>query len=217
MPVLDGFITILPVTFSTLTIALVLLVLVSEHGLRSGVALVTGWFLGAWAVLVLAMQGVVSFAPASERGLPPWAELGVGVVAIAIGGYVLVRIRAGSGQGQSRLASAANVLSPIRSVGLGFALSGLSPRQWIFLVPAAALFSASTVPAPVVVLPLAGAALASLGVAAPVALALAVRRRDPRVMTRAHEWWLRHGDAVGAWAAVVVGVVLIVSALAAIR
>lgn len=217
MPVLEGFVTILPVTFSTLTIALVLLVLVSEHGLRSGAALVAGWFVGAWAVLVLAMLGVVRFAPRSDRGLPPWAELGVGVVAIAIGGYVLVRNRAGAGRGTSRLASAADVLSPVRSAALGFALSGLSPRQWIFLVPAAALFSAGTVPAPVVVLPLAGAALASLGVAAPVGLAVVVRRRDPRVMTRAHEWWLRHGDAVGACAAVVVGVVLVASALVALR
>lgn len=217
MPVLEGFITILPVTFSTLTIALVLLVLVGEHGLRSGVAMVAGWFVGAWAVLVLAMLGVVNLAPDSERGLPPWAELGVGVVAIVIGAYVLVLNRRGASRGQSRMASAANALSPARSAGLGFALCGLSPRQWVFLVPAAALFSASALPASVVAFPLAGAALASMGVAAPLGLAVAVRRRDEQAMHRAQAWWLRHGDAVGAVAAVLVGVVLIVSAGAALR
>lgn len=215
MPVLEGLVTILPVTFSTLTIALVLLVLVSENGLRSGVAMVAGWFAGAWAVILLAMLGVVSFAPDSGRGLPPWAELGVGAVAVGIGGYVLVRNSTGSRPTRSRMASAADVLRPARSAGLGFALCGLSPRQWIFLVPAAALFSASALPAPVLVLPLAGAGVASLGVAAPVGLTIAVRRRNPHVLHTARDWWLRHGDTVGAVAAILVGVVLIVSALAA--
>lgn len=217
VPVLEGFVTILPVTFSTLTIALVLLVLVGENGLRAGLALVAGWFVGAWAVLLLAMMGALTFVPDASRGLPASVELAVGVAAIVIGGYVLVRMRTRTTEreGQSRMASAADALTPVRSGGLGFALAGLSPRQWIFLVPAAALFSASTAPAPVVVLPLVGAGVASLGVMAPVGLTFVVRRRDPGAMTTAREWWLRNGDAVGALAAILVGVVLIVSALAA--
>lgn len=217
VPVVEGFVTILPVTFSTLTIALVLLILVGEHGLRSGLALVVGWFVGAWAVLVLAMMGTLTFVPDSERGLPPPVEMGVGVLAIVIGAYVLLRLRTRpDDDGQpSRMAAAARAMTPVRSSGLGFALAGLSPRQWIFLVPAAALFSASALPASAVVLPLAGAGVASLGVAAPVGLTLVVRRRDPQALTAAREWWLRNGDAFGAVAAVVVGIVLIVSALAA--
>jgi hypothetical protein len=196
---------------------LVLLVLVGEHGLRSGLALVVGWFVGAWAVLVLAMMGALSFVPDSERGLPPLVELAVGVLAVGIGAYVLLRLRTRPDDQvePSRMAVAARAMTPVRSSGLGFALAGLSPRQWIFLVPAAALFSASPLPASAVVLPLAGAGVASLGVAAPVGLALVVRRRDPQALTAAREWWLRKGDAVAAVAAVLVGVVLIVSALAA--
>lgn len=217
MPVLEGFVTILPVTFSTLTIALVMLVLVGNHGVRSGVALVVGWFIGAWMVLLLAMVGTLTLAPRSDHGLSPAIELAVGVLALIIGGYVLVRVRTrkGAGAGQSRMAAAADALTPVRSGGLGFALSGLSPRQWVFLVPAAALFSVSTLPAAALVLPLAGAGVATLGVAAPVGLTLAARRRDPQTIPAARQWWLANGDVVGAVAALVVGVVLIVSAFAA--
>jgi hypothetical protein len=206
------------VTFSTMSIALALLVILGEHGVRSGAALVGGWFVGAWTVLVVAMMGTLSFVPSPRGGLSPRAELAVGVLAILVGAVVLIRLRvqpSAAGVGQSRLALVADVLSPVRSGGLGFALVGLSPRQWVFLVSAAALFSASAIPASLVLLPVAGAGLASVGVAAPIALSLVLGRRDRGVMIRARQWWLRYGDHVGAWAAVVVGIVLIASALRA--
>jgi hypothetical protein len=213
--VFDGIVTILPVTASTLSVALVLLVLVSDHGLRSGLTLVGGWFVGAWAVLVLAMLGLLSFVPDTSGGLSPAVQLLVGLVAIGIGAYVLVRLRTrpdAAGREQARVARLADHLTPVRSGALGFALVGLSPRQWVFLVPAAALFTASSVPAPVLSLPLVGAAVASLGVAAPIALVLVVGRRQADALPRARAWWLRHGDQVGAVVALGVGVLFLVAA-----
>jgi threonine/homoserine/homoserine lactone efflux protein len=216
MGVTDGLLAILPVTASTLTIALVLLVLLNDQGLRAGVTLVSGWFAGAWAVLLLAMVGVLTFVPSARDGMTPSVQLAVGVVSLGIGSYILWRVRrhgASSSNDQARMARLADSLTPARSGALGFALAGLSPRQWVFLVPAAATFAASSVPASVVVLPLAGAGVATLGVGAPVALAAAVRRRRPDILHQVRRQWLRHGEAVGGGAAVVIGLLFLYAAV----
>ncbi|MGB9374662.1 MAG: GAP family protein [Jiangellales bacterium] len=215
MAIFDGLVTILPVTASTLTIALVLLILVGKGGVRSGAALVVGWFVGAWAVLLLAMLGVLTFVPQASDGLTPTVQAVIGVVAITLGLAVLVRRRvrpqAGSRE-QARLATLADSLSPRRSLVLGFVLAGASPRQWLFLVPAATLFTQADVTGGVVVLPVLGALVATLGVATPVVVALAVRRRRPLALEQARAWWVGQGDLVGAGAATVVGVLFVIAA-----
>lgn len=215
MAIFDGLVTILPVTASTLTIALVLLILVGKGGVRSGAALVVGWFVGAWAVLLLAMLGVLTFVPQASDGLTPTVQAVIGAVAITLGLAVLVRRRvrpqAGSRE-QARLATLADSLSPRRSLVLGFVLAGASPRQWLFLVPAATLFTQADVTGGVVVLPVLGSLVATLGVATPVVVALAVRRRRPLALERARAWWVRQGDLVGAGAATVVGVLFVIAA-----
>ncbi|MGA7689130.1 MAG: GAP family protein [Jiangellales bacterium] len=215
MPIIDGLVTILPVTASTLTIALVLLVLVGKGGVRSGAALVVGWFGGAWAVLLLAMLGALTFVPQASDGLTPTVQAVIGAVAIALGLAVLVRRRVrpqATSREQARLATLADSLSPRRSLVLGFVLAGASPRQWLFLVPAATLFTQTDVTGGVVVLPVLGALVASLGVATPVVVALAVRRRRPLALEHARAWWVRRGDLVGAGAATVVGGLFLIAA-----
>jgi hypothetical protein len=215
MPIFDGLVAILPVTASTLSIALVLVTLVGKGGIRSGTALVVGWFVGAGAVLVLAMLGALTFLPQSSDGLTPPVQAVIGVVALVLGLAVLVRRRVSpeaSSRQQARLATLADSLSPRRSLALGVVLVGGSPRQWVFLVPAATLFTQAEVTGGVVLLPLTGAFVATVGVAAPVAVALAVRRRRPGALLHARAWWLLHGDLVGAGAAVVVGVLFVLGA-----
>lgn len=213
MALVDGFLAILPVTASTLTIALVLLVLLGRHGLAAAWALVAAWFVGAWLLLWLAMLGVGLTVPAGG-GFPPPAQIGLGVAAVTLGAVVLGRRRArggGSDPGLARMARLADGLTPVRSAALGFTFVALSPRQWLFLIPAAAAFTAADVPGGVVWLPLAGAAVASLGVVAPVVLAMVTERTNPHLMRRARRWWVRDGDVAGAVVALAVGVVLVLT------
>jgi threonine/homoserine/homoserine lactone efflux protein len=215
MPIVDGLVTILPVTASTLSVALVLLILVGKGGVRSGTAFVMGWFVGAWAVLVLAMLGVLTLLPQSAGGLPPLVQAAIGVAAVTLGVAVLARRRlwpeAGSRE-RARLATTADALSPRRSVALGVVLVAASPRQWVFLLPAAILFTQADTTGAVLVLPLVGAVVATVGVATPVAVAVALRRSRPEALDQARTWWVRHGDAVGAGAAIVLGALFLIAA-----
>jgi|GEM_PF-4276261 hypothetical protein len=219
MLILDGLLTILPVTFSSLSIALVLLVLLGTHGVAAAWALVAGWFAASWAVLALAMLGVSGLAGRSGGApvtLPPLAQVGVGAGAVVLGLVLLVRRarRAGHpGPELARLARLADGLTPMRSALLGFVLVGLSVRQWLFLVPAAGFFAAADATGGVLWLPVLGAAVASLGVLAPVLLAAWSQRTDPQYLRRVRRWWMREGDTVGAVVAVLVGTVLAVVGL----
>jgi hypothetical protein len=217
MPVLEGLLTLLPVTISTLTIALVLLVLLGEGGARSAWALVAGWFVGAWLVLWLAMAGL-GLTVDQGRGLPPGVQVGLGVASVALGVAVLVRRyrrRHGAAAPElARLARLADGITPVRAAALGLALMAASPRQWLFLVPAAEWFLAAPVAAGRLWLPLLGATVASLGVLLPVLVALAADRSWPQALPRIRDWWDREGDTVGGAVAIVVGGLLVASGLA---
>ena len=215
MPAVDGLVTILPVTLSTLSNALVLFVLVGDHGLKSGAALVGGWFVGAWGVLLLGTLGVLTAVPESPTDVLPALRVVLGFSAIVFGGLALGRLRLRPGaarRDQARMAALADALTPPRSALLGFALVALSPRQWAFLVPAAVLLAAEVArPAALGVLPVVGALVATAGVAAPLIVAGATVRRYPQALPSARRWWSRHGDRFGGYAAMAVGCVLLAS------
>jgi formate-dependent nitrite reductase membrane component NrfD len=80
-------------------------------------------------------------------------------------------------------------------------------------VPAAGFFAAADATGGVLWLPVLGAAVASLGVLAPVLLAAWSQRTDPQYLRRVRRWWMREGDTVGAVVAVLVGTVLAVVGL----
>jgi hypothetical protein len=218
MPVLEGLLTLLPVTASTLTIALVLLVLLGDGGARAAWALVGGWFVGAWLVLWLSMAGLALSVDPQGRGLPPGVQVGLGLASMALGVAVLVRRyrrRRGGGAAElARLARLADGITPVRAAALGLALMAASPRQWLFLVPAAEWFLAASVAAGRLWLPLLGAAVASLGVLLPVLVALVADRSSPQLLPALRGWWDREGDTVGGAVAVIVGSLLLASGLA---
>jgi hypothetical protein len=86
-----------------------------------------------------------------------------------------------------------------------------SPRQWLFLVPAAEWFLAARTAAGLLWLPLLGAAVASLGVLLPVLVALVADRSSPQLLPRLRRWWDREGDTVGGVVAIAVGASLVAS------
>jgi hypothetical protein len=212
MPILDGLLTLLPVMASTMSVALVLLVLLGRHGTMAAWFFVLGWFVGAWGVLALSMSGLAQVLDPQGRGLPPWAQVALGAASMLLGAAVLVRRRRRgltAAPELARMARLADGVTPVRAGLLGLALVAASPRQWLFLVPAAEWFAAADVPAGLLVLPLLGAAVASLGVMAPVLLAGAAERYDPQLMRRARRWWMHEGDTVGGAVAVGVGLLLV--------
>jgi hypothetical protein len=216
----DALLTIVPVTVSPLSIAVVLLALVGKRGMAAAGALVAGWAVGAWAVLLLAMLGVLRLGAddgGGVAGLAPMVQLGLGVAALVIGVAAGVRAWQHARHGQTtpemaRLAQLADALTPPRAAVLGFVLVAASPRQWVFLIPAAAGFAAADVPGGTALLPLLGAAVATVGVAAPLVVAWLVERRRHGALDALRAWWTRRGDLVGAAAAAGVGVVLVLGA-----
>ncbi len=213
MSVGAALLSLLPVALSPLSIALVLLVIAGQGGLRSGVAIALGWFTGATSVLLVGMLGFGAAQPERSDGLPAWAQLGIGVGALVLGLTAMLRARSrGSTKGPARMARLADVLTPVRSALVGFALVGPSPRQWLFLIPAAAAFAAADVPGGLLALPLLGGSVATLGVAAPIVGFALVQARRPDALQALHTWWGRAGDVVSGAAAAVVGVAFILAA-----
>jgi hypothetical protein len=214
MTVVNALLLLVPVTASVLSVSLVLLLLLGRDGTRSAAGFVAGWFAGAWLALTVAMLGVVQLervlGDAAGSGLPPVAEVLLGLAALIVGVIGLRRSRtAGSVGATARLAALAEAMTPPRSLALGFALVALSPRQLLFLAPAGALFASAGLPAGVAWLPAIGAAVATLGVVVPLLVVLVVGRVDDTVLPRLRTWWADRGDLVGAIAVIGVGVVLV--------
>mgnify|MGYP000076639457 CR=1 FL=1 len=201
------------ITISPLPVVAVALMLVSSRPRANALT-----FLAAWSVTVAAVIVVVALVAGQPTGSghdpAPWT----GWLRIALGAALLLlalrrwraRPRGDGAPDQPRWMSAVESFTPVRSAGLAALLAGVNPKNLLLAVSAgvsvagATADTTATLVAAVVL-----AAVASLGVVAPVVVYLAAGDRAGPRLEEIRTWLVRHDAVIMAVLLVVLGAKLI--------
>ena len=195
------------------------LVVGSERGRAKGCVLVLAWAAGLAAVVgtVLVFAGA---ADASEDGEPAtWVSL----LLLALG-VVVVGLAAKQWRGRPRAEEEAPAPAWMRAVGdftlakaagLGFALSGLNPKNVLLSVAAAAEIAEVGLPAGQQAAVLAVfVVVASAGVLTPLVLTLVLGARAGELLDGLRRWMARHNAVIMAALFLLIGVKLVADGIA---
>lgn len=197
---------------AAMPIVMLSVLLVSTRPVRVSYAFVGGWVCGlvAAGAVVLTVVDVIAFTTE-----PTWwvgalkLTLGIALVVIAVRKW-RARPRAEKDVTLPRWMATARTMTAGPALRLGFLLAAASPKN-LALVAAGATVIADATPRvhEQVVALLVFAVVASLGVAAPVAVRIAFPDRAERVLGATGEWMTRHNAAIMAAVLLALGVVLI--------
>lgn len=197
----------------------VVLVLGAERGTIKGTAFVLAWAAGLAAVGALALV-FAGAADASEQGAPAtWVDLVLLGLGLLLTGLALKQWRSRPEPGVETpppgWMRAVDRFTPARAGAAGFALSGLNPKNALLTVAAAAEIAELGLSAGKQVAVLLGFVLiGSLGVLAPLVLAVALGDRSRDLLEGVRSWMARHSAAIMAVLFLLIGAKLIGDAIA---
>jgi hypothetical protein len=216
---MDVLVTVLPlalvVGLSPLPIVPVVLLLMAPRARTTGPAFLLAWLvvLTALAVAALLLAGVREPGGEAEETVS-WIELVLGVLLLA-GGVVkwLRRPRAGTSKAAPGWMASLDAAGPRQAAGLG-ALLAVNPKNILMALAAGtevALLAqgAGQAAAAVGLFVVVG----SLGVGTPVVVRLLLGQRADPALASARGWLERHGSTVSVVVLVVLGALLVVSAV----
>jgi len=204
----------LVVTISPINIVPAILLLFTRRPLLSASLFFAGFVGGVAVVLALFVAFAGALDVASGSGRASWT----GWVKIALGCYLLAaaarrfrgRPRSPSDASMPRWMDGIASYSPGRSAATGVALGSLNPKNVVVGLAAAVIISSAALTAGEQVA--AGAvyvAVAVVGVAAPIAVMMAMGERAADVLGRWRSWLTRNSAAVMSALFAIFGVVLI--------
>ena len=197
----------------------VVLMLGSHRGKAKALAFVLAWFAGLTAVgaIVLALTGA---AAGSKDGEPAtWA----GVLLLALGLLLIVlavrqwrsRPRAGEETPMPPWMRTLDDFTIVKAGTAGIALSALNPKNVLLVVAAATEIQAVGIPArEQLAILIAFVLIASLGVLAPLVLAVASGDRSRAWLDALRGWLARHNTAIMSVLFLLIGAKLVGDALA---
>lgn len=168
--------TAVGIVFSPLAIAAVISILMGAGGRAKGLAFLWGWVGGLSIVAILTLL-LSDLGTRAESPQTLWAHvlriiLGAGLLVVAWRAFVK-RPRSRAEAQAPRWISAIDSMGPVRTFGLGALLAGLKPKNLLLTFSAmVALALAGLSPGPSAVLFALFVALSSVGIAAPVLLAV---------------------------------------------
>lgn len=206
------------VMLSPVSVISVALMLMSRRARLNGPGFVLGWLVGLAAVgaIVLAIAGP---ADASDHGKPAtWVSvlklvLGLLLVLLAVRQW---RARPGPGQdvAMPKWMGSIERFNPGQAVGAGAVLSGVNPKNTLLAVGAAATIAQTGIGgAPQAIAFAVFAAVATLGVAAPVVMYLVLGDRSRRILAGLRDWMGQHNAVIMAVLCLIIGVKLIGDAI----
>ncbi len=197
------------VLISPMPIVAVVLMLVSRKATANGFSFLLGWIVGI-AVLGSIVLFVAGAATPSESGPPAWAS----VVKIVLGALLLLlaikqwrgRPRAGATPETPRWMSAIDAFTPVRAFGLAVLLGAVNPKNLLLVVSGAAAIAAATSDTGEQLGALAVfVAVASIGVAAPVVIYLAMGARAATMLEELKTWMIQNNAVIMAVLLLVLG------------
>jgi threonine/homoserine/homoserine lactone efflux protein len=188
------------VAISPLPIVAVVLMLVSARGRGNGPAFLAGWIVGvagAGGILLLIAGGAGAHENGQPAGWVNWLKLALGL------GLLLVAARqwrgrphAGEEAPTPRWMGTLDTFTPPKSAGAAIVLSALNPKNLLLIVAGMAAIAQTGIPAGQQIVALVVFTLiASVGVAAPVAIYFALGDRSADVLDRL-KTWMAHNNAV---------------------
>lgn len=206
------------VALSPVPIIAVVLMLATPKGRVNGVAFLVGWIVGL-AVLGTIVLLAASGGEASEAGAP--AEW-VSIVKIALGVLLVgVAVRQWRGRPHGDTVpelpawmKTVDKFTAVKSVGMAVLLSDVNPKNLILVLGAGAAIAqtgASTGSQAVALVVF--VAIATLGVAAPVAIYYLMGERATTVLGELHDWMARENTTIMAVICLVIGAKLIGDAI----
>ncbi|GAA1409615.1 MULTISPECIES: GAP family protein [Oerskovia] len=201
------------VLISPMPIVAVVLMLVSRKAKANGFSFLLGWIVGIAALgsIVLLVAGA---ATPDASGPPAWAS----VVKIVLGVLLLLlavsqwrgRPREGASPQPPRWMSAIDAFTPVKAFGLAVLLGAVNPKNLLLVVSGAAAIAAATPETSEQLGALAVfVVVASLGVAAPVAIYLAMGSRAATLLDGLKAWMIQNNAVIMAVLLLVLGAKMI--------
>jgi threonine/homoserine/homoserine lactone efflux protein len=206
------------VAVSPLPIVAVVLMLVSARGRANGPAFLGGWIVGIAGTGALLLL-VASSAGAHDDGQPAdrvsWLKLVLGL------GLLLLATRQWRGRPHDgdepptpTWMGAVDAFTPAKAGGAGVVLSAVNPKNLLLLVAGMASIAQTGIPAGEQAVALVVFTLvASLGVATPVVIAVAMGARAAPLLDRLKTWMATNNAVIMAVLLLVIGVKLIGDAI----
>jgi threonine/homoserine/homoserine lactone efflux protein len=202
------------VAVSPLPIVVVVLMLVSRRGRVNGPAFVLGWIAGL-AIVGAIVLSLSSGADAADNGAPAtW----VGVLKLVLGALLLL---VGLKQWRGRPHDPADVstpkwmgaletFTPVKAAGAGALLAGLNPKNTLLTIGGAAAIAETGIATDEQVVAYAlFVVIATLGVGAPVVIALVMGDRAAKLLEGLQRWMAANNAVIMAVLMLILGVKLI--------
>jgi threonine/homoserine/homoserine lactone efflux protein len=209
------------IALSPIPIVGVVLMLSTPAGRREGLAFLLGWVLAlgaGGAVLLLLASG----GGASEAGAPAtW----VSIVKIVLG-LVLLGVAVKEWRGRPRgddepqlpaWMKTIDRFTPAKAAGMGALLAVVNPKNLLLLVGGAAAIAQSGADTGDQVAAVAVfVVIATVGVAAPIAIRFGMEERGTALLAQLHEWLARENATIMAVLCLIIGAKLIGDAISAL-
>jgi len=202
------------VDISVLSIIAVILMLITPRARSNGSAFVAGWVLGLIAVggLVLIIANAAGVASSSGPSATAYAiklTLGVLLLLLAVRQW---RSRPGPGEQAPapKWMAALDSFTPVKSLGLGAAMSGVNPKNLALTAAAAMSIAQTGLPGGQQAVVLAVfVVVGTVAVAAPLIVYLALGSKADSMLNGWHEWLAANNAAIMLVVFLVFGFVLI--------
>lgn len=202
------------VMVSPLPIVAVVLILVSGSARANAVTFVVTWFLavGAVVLLVALLAGAATGDDVSPPAWTGWAKIVLGVLLLLLAVRQWQgRPRAGAEPSPPRWMAAVDKFTPPKAAGLAALLGAVNPKNLLLAVSGGAAIASAAAgdTGASIGAALVFAAIASLGVAAPVVVYLAAGERAAEILEELKTWMIQHNAAIMAVLLLVIGAKLV--------
>jgi hypothetical protein len=198
------------VMVSPLPIVAVVLMLLSNNAKANAFA-----FVLTWLVAIALLTGIVAFLADASSGADATPPVWVSVVKIALGaGLLLLSVknwRERPGEGQEPPApkwmAALDGFTPVKAAGLSVVLADVNPKNLLLVVAGGAAIASGAAgsTSAKVTATIVFAVVASLGVAAPVVIYLAMGDRASAILQNLRTWLVHNNTAIMAVLLLVLG------------
>lgn len=209
---------VIGVLASPLPIMAVVLLLLGERARATGSAFVAGWIAGLASVGLVGILILNETSVFGSQGSGPAVRSLKGLLGIALLVLAVLqwkqRPRPGEDAELPKWMAALASFSPWKSFGLGWMLAAIKPKNLVLALAAATIITESGMEIGSEMIALAAFALAaSVGVAAPLVVYFALGDRAALTLDRWGRWLSRNKSLVMAAVLLVIGLLLIASAI----